>query len=368
MKTENDKSGSGAVGKPGESTTSKADTLTSNGISGLLNSEFAKEDTADTTGQETPPEAEAETEVHAEEGAAENEHAEAEAEAGQGEQQADEGGLPTEMQAALDEWEAKGGALPEGLQRVVNKRIGRLTADKETAARRAEAAEEALKTLQAEAEKLRNDPNRPTQASPSGIPDEQELATAERAAKKFLDHAEAYLDDTATPEERSRMERFMEAEKLDATGLKRRVRQISGYLRDELPVQRQTVQSFRAQEKEASAQAHRDFPWLADPKAPEHQVRTQMLKLLPDLPKRLPNHDLVMGIYMLGYKQYQQQLAAAAGKGTKAPPPKPPAGNGATRTAAATKPKASELASSKFSKSPTRDNAVDLARAALMEG
>jgi hypothetical protein len=367
------------VGQPGESTTLKASNLTSDGISGLLNSEFAKEDTAEKPGQETPPDAEAVTETHESqdgenaEAAAEQPQQEEQPEAkadGEGEQQ-DGADLSPEMQTALDEWEAKGGALPDSLQRVVNKRIGRLTADKETATRRAETAEAALKTLQAEAEQLRNDPNRPAQPGTFGIPNEKELATAERSARKFLDNAEAYLDESATPEERTKIERFMEANGLDAMGLKRQVRQINSYLRDELPQQRQRLQTFRTEERAAGAQAQRDFPWLADPKAPEQQVKATMLRLLPDLPTRLPNHDLVIGIYMLGYKAYQQQLAAANGKGgkpaAKTPPPKIPAGNRATRTATAMKPKPSDAASAAFSKVPSRDNAVELARAALAE-
>lgn len=379
MKDTPEKLASGAVGQPGETTTSKANHLTSDGISGLLNSEFAREDTAETSGQETPPEPEAVTESHEGE-AAKGGEAESAGEQQAGEQSAEVGAegageqsedspLPPEMQTALDEWEAKGGALPDSLQRVVNKRIGRLTADKETEKGRADRAENALKALQAEAEALRNDPQRPAQPMPLAVPDEQELVTAERSAKKFLDHAEAYLDDTATPAERTRIERFMETSGLDVNGLKRRVREINAYLRDELPQQRQQVQVFKTQEQAASAQARRDFPWLNNPQAPEHEIKATMLKFLPDLPKRLPNHELVMGIYMLGFKAYQQQLAAAAGKGkapAKTPPPKTPAGNGSIRTATA-KPKPSEAASAAFSKAPTRDNAVNLARAALLE-
>ena len=65
------------------------------------------------------------------------------------------------MRDALTAWEAKGGPLPEALQKVVNKRIGRLTAERETATQRADKAEAELKRVTAEAEALRNDPNRP---------------------------------------------------------------------------------------------------------------------------------------------------------------------------------------------------------------
>lgn len=352
------------MGQPGEPTTSKANTLTSNGISSLLNSEFAKEDTATPPGQETPPAGETVAADHAaaEEMAETAETAEAVVAA--------ENALPPEMQAALDEWEAKGGALPDSVQRVVNKRIGRLTADKETEKGRADRAEAAFKTLQAEAEGLRNDPQRPAQPAATGIIDETVLAKTEKAAKTFLDEAEAYLDDTANEQERGRIERMMATEGLDANALKRRVREINGYLRDELPEQKKQVAVFRTQENQFNAQADRDFTWLSDANAPEQKVRAEMLKLLPDLPKRLPNHKMIMGIYMLGFKAYEQQLAAnGTGKPatSKNPPPKTPAGNGATRTAAV-KGKPGDAATAAFSKAPTRENAVNLALAALREG
>jgi hypothetical protein len=413
MKDQIEKPESGAVGQPGEKTTSKADTLTSNGISSLLTSEFAKEDTAE-AGKETPPAHQRDAgpsdgkkadEQHHEQEQAEKELAERAEAAGKtvDEQRADEAAeateqtrletkakelnktveevqaleaeeadkaLPPEMQTALDEWEAKGGPLPESVQRVVNKRIGRLTEEKVAAETRANGLEAALKTAQAENETLRNDPNRPAQPNPFGIPNEQDLAKTERAAKKFLDQAEAYLDDTATPQEREQMERFMQQSGLDANGLKRRVREVNGYLRDELPSQKEQVRTFKAAEQQASAQARRDFAWLADANAPEQKVKAKMLKLLPDLPKRLPNHELVLGIYMLGYKQYEQQLkAAATAKGkpaAKTPPPRVPAGTGAARQTPA-RAKASDTASEAFSKAPTRENAANLARAALME-
>jgi len=365
------------VGQPGEPTTPKASNLTSDGISSLLNSEFANEDTADKPGQETPPDKKADDNSNpakADEAAAEQADTTADKKTAEepkldGEGEGDE--LPPEMQTALEEWEAKGGPLPDSVQRVVNKRIGRLTGEKEAAAKRAETAEAALKAAQAEAEKLRNDPSRPAQPNPHGIPNETELARTEKAAKTFLDEAEAYLDQTATPQEQERIERFMQSNGLDGTTLKRRVREVNAYLRDELPQQRATVQQFRAQETTFNAQAERDFPWLKDTAAPEHQVVNEMLKLMPDLPKRLPNHKLVLGIYLLGYKAYEAQLAAtktgtAKPAAAKNPPPKAPAGTGATH-AATVKPKSSDAASERFSKAPSRENAVSLARAALME-
>ena len=378
MKDTNDKSESGAVGQPGESTTREAKSFTSAGISSLLNSEFAK-DAAETPGQEIPPGEQAET-VHHEEGATE-EGGEAKVEDGKGEgegEQAvavveDEGGakLPAEMQTAIEEWEAKGGPLPDALQHVVNKRIGRLTGEKAEATKRAEAAEAALKHVQAEVETLRNDPQRPAAQLASPIPDEQALVKAERTAKQFLNEAEAYLDDAASPEERQRVERFMESNQLDANGLKRHVRQINAFVRDALPGQKQLVQQFKADERKFSEEARTAFAWLKDPNAPEQQARAQMLKLLPDLPKRLPNHEMVLGIYLLGMKAYEAQMTGkqspAAKTAAKTPPPRTPAGNATAQAAGRSRRSASDNAGEAFSKAPTRDNAVNLARAALME-
>jgi hypothetical protein len=377
---------SGAVGQPGETTTSagrtgqQANTLTSTGISSLLNSEFAKEDAASPPGQETPPAGETATDDHDRPAAGEERKEEGEeAKAEDGEQpkhedaQTDESRLPEEMQTALEQWEAKGGPLPDALQHVVNKRIGRLTGEKAEAQKRAETAEAALKQAQAEAEALRNDPQRPAANFAGAVPDEQVLLKTERTAKQFLNEAEAYLDETATPAERTRVERFMESNQLDANGLKRHVRQINAFVRDELPAQKAQVQQFRAAEQQATAEARKQFPWLNDANAPEQATKAQMLKLLPDLPKRLPNHEMVLGIYMLGYKAYEAQLAKGAKAPDKTPPartapPKTPAGSATAQAATTRRRSASDSAGEAFSKAPTRDNAVNLARAALMEG
>ena len=408
MKDKNVQPGDRAsAGKPGEST-AVAKSLTSSGVAGLLKSEFAEPDEKPkSAGSEDPPAGEdpangpagADGELPA--GAAEAKPGEGDGEAGEkvegeagteGDAEAKagaEGELPPEMQDALTAWEAQGGPLPEPLQKVVNKRIGRLTQEKADALKRAEAAEADKTRLATEVEQLKSDPNRPAAAPVATGLDEAALTKLDKTSALFLTEAENYLDDSATPEERQRIERYMESERLDDKGLKRRIREVNEFRTQSLPQQREALKAFRAQETTATATAKKYFAKLDDQASPEYADAKAVLQFMPELRSRTPAHQMALGTYVLGLKVMKQlhaagvdadafgavdtalqkafpEKGAAKPAAARTPPPKAPAG-GSAATARPAKVSPSEAVSQRFTKAPTRQNATDLARAALAE-
>ena len=391
---------SGAAGKPGESTAAKTEvTLTASGMADLLKSEFAgagaipeKEETETTPGTEIPPAAESHVAPAGEEivETTEAPTAEAAAKSSEDEQngeKATEAPLPADAQAALAAWEEAGGPLPKPLQALVDKRIGKLTGARDAEKLRADKAEAELQRVAAEAEALRNDPNRPATAAPAAILDEKSLAQLAGTAEKFLAEAENFLDDSATEDERARVERYMQSERLDVNGLKRRVRETNAWLTRELPTQRQQVQTFKAAEARNEPLVKAVFPWLDDKASPEYARAQQAMTLMPELRARTPDHRVALGTFVLGVKVMEHLAKAAVnsdagaaletalakafpitGKptpaATKAPPPKAPAGTSATTKP--TKPAKDDAARQSFNKTPTRQTATELARAALM--
>jgi len=427
MEIEKKKIESGAAGKPGESTAvSEKITLSASGMADLLKSEFAaeakpepppaheipaagesgvvqapeKEVVVEQDGAETP-EAKAEREAieatAASELAAraetngvtvEEQQAAEEAEAAKA-AEAHEAQLPADAQAELDRWAETGGPLPPALQAVVGKRIGKLTAAREAEKARADQAEEKLKAATAEAEALKADPNRPAHGTPPTVMDEKTVATMATTAQKLVTEIENYLDDTATDEERGRVERHMQSRGLDEKGLKRELRQVNAFLTQELPKLQTQVRQFKADEAQMSPVAKARFPWLTDKARPEYALAQQVLGMMPEIRQRTPAHELAVGAYVLGVKvltalkaaghegdaaaalepllakSFPAQGTAAKSATVKTPPPKSPAGGSAApgKTAAS---RPLDAASAKFNKTPNRQSATELARAALM--
>ena len=408
MEIKKDIKESGAAGKPGESTAvTEKITLSASGMESLLKSEFAQaEDASD-------PTTEAANEIPAAEVNGEAQGQEAEQGEGQGEEGRGESGeaaaadaapaqsatgeeaeavegeapLPADAQAALDKWAETGGPLPPALQAVVGKRIGKLTAARETEKARADQAEAALAAAKAEAEALRNDPNRPAHATPPTVLDEKSVATMAATAQKMVTEIENYLDDSATDDERGRVERFMQSRGLDAKGLKRELRTTNAFLTQELPQLREQVQRFKQQEAQLTPVAKARFPWLDDKARPEYAQAQQVLGLMPEIVQRTPAHKVAVGTYVLGLKVLEALNAAGLdgdataalgpvlakafpAKGsaaktvpTKTPPPKTPTGGSAAPGKVSAKPL--DAASTKFNQKMTRQSATDLARAAL---
>jgi hypothetical protein len=392
---------SGRAGQPGETTATerssqgapKADvlTLTSEGVASLLKSSFA-EDSPEA--EEAQPEAEHNDETEREkptegnegnqedgteqtpvasEGETEPEQTPAASEE-QEEQPAAE--LPEALQTAINEWEEQGGGeLPAALQALVEKRIGKLTGQREEERRAREAAEAQVRQLTEEVSQLRSDPRRVPQAG-TPLTDERSLNDLARSAEALVADAENVLDGTANEEEAERIRRFMESEHLDNNGLKHRVRELNRWLSGEVPKQKQQIQQFRAAEAQAAPIAKRFFPWLEKKDTPEYGMAQEVLRLVPELRTRTPAHQVALGVYVLGLKEFEKLQRATAGKkgpnGTKGAngraavsrvaPKSPVTGAAAPRARQASE---EEAARQRFEKAPTRDAVESLLRAGL---
>lgn len=418
--------GSGAAGKPGETTAHSAHAsggaapggaatanarkataqdealkdLTSDGVSALLRGQFAAEeptteDAPDQTnegvqagategGADAPEGAAIDEDVTAEPpsgGANETEVAPASEEAG------GEEAIPEALASAIAEWEASGAeGLPGALQGLVDRRIGKLTGARdeertarETAERRAAAAEAEVAELKAT--------GATGVAKGSGISSERELDGLEETALRVVSEAEAVLDESATAEETARVQRWMQEHGIaDSAGLKRKVRELNTWLNREVPKERQRLQVFRQQEAAVEPLAKQLFPWLEEKASPEYQQAQKALQLFPDLKQRTPAHKLALGIYVLGVREFEKleaaYLASTGGTGAKAgakaplpaaegnrptkPPPKAPVGGAAPPSRRVNGKEAQEEAArARFAKTPTRESVTELLKAQL---
>lgn len=405
---------SGTAGKPGEgrnghragaATPPKADiALTADGIASLLKGQLAEADPEKPNAEGDQPSGTPEghtpndgTDPNAGQPAGEGEGAgegqgeggeetpagdeTPAAEDGSGEGEGEGSGepqMPAELQSAIETWEEQGGGeLPPVLQALVEKRIGKLTAQRETEKSARESAEAKVRELETEVEQLRSAEG--GQAQPVGVlgmEDEKVLLKRERDFQGFLDDAQNYLDDTATAEERGRIEQFMEANGFDNTKLRRQVREVERVLR-ELPAQRQQVREklaeFRKIETAVEPEVKKYFPWIDDKTNPNYQKAQEVLKGIPDLKQRTASHRLVLGIYVLGLNAFEKlRGTATAGQPAKGgvkpsakPPVKPPGGGTAAPPAAARangQAAAEEATRQKFTKAPTRANAIEMAK------
>lgn len=405
MKTENNNVESRTPEQRGETTGETAvQNLSGTAVADLLKSEFTEaiqNPPADEEDDETPsPTAEAEessqageTDEATEDGSEPAEEAET-APSEEETQDADaenaaEDELPAEMRDALTEWEAKGGPLPEPLQKVVNKRIGRLTSEREAAVTKAGQLEKQLADVTGELNQLRADPARPAFSTPEGVQDEATLTKLDKASSKFLEEAEDYLDGTADDTVRGRVESYMaqRGQPANEKTLRRVIREFSEWRRESLPQQREALKQFRTLETQANSQAKAWFGKLDDKTSAEAAKAQEVLKYVPELKFRSPSHEIAKGVYVLGFKvleALQQQgtkqdlfgaLDAALAKAfppkatvTKPkPPPKTPAGKTATvqprgRVTAA------DAARTEFQKAPTRESVTNLLAAQIRGG
>lgn len=376
--TQTDIRESGKRGSPenqpraGAARSPEADTLTSSGIASLLKSEFAAQDKPEESpgNDEVPPgeEAGSTDDAGAAEATAENaEHAEATA----GTEQTEQGQLPQELQAAIEQWEEQGGGeLPQVLQELVNRRIGKLTGEREEHRTARETAEARVRELEQQVEQLQASPER-TVAAPAGPTDPKALDKLEKTTRGFLSDAENFLDGTATEEEQGRIERYMQENRLDEKGLKRMVREVSMFLTTDLPEQKRAAQSFRQAEAQAEPMAKKYFPWLYDKAAPEYARAQEVLQTMPDLPSRTPLHKLITGVYVLGLKEFDRLRAGGNGKGQMAngkarPPARTPAtGAAPPKPRASAGPAEEEDARRQFNERPTAQNVEKLLKLGL---
>ena len=276
--------------------------------------------------------------------------------------------LPKRLQAELDAWEERGGGrLPEALQALVDKRIGKLTGDREEEKAGREKAEARVAELEALVK------SKAAGAAPSGpmaYATEQELDTAQERAQGFVSDVENYLDDAASEAERVRVERYMERSGLDAKALKREMRNVNAFLTTQLPKEREALKQFRAMEAQAAPVAKQHFSFLEDKQSPEHQFANEVLAMMPDLRSRTPAHELVLGIWALGRREYEKLLAPAAkgnGKAVARVPIKTPTSGGTAPPARRAAPKEAQEADARnrFEAAPSRETVTELLKAGL---
>ena len=403
METKVNSSVTGKTAQPAETTVdkdkkSKGPVLTSDAVASLLQSEWANDaetpeqtqvtevqpepnagvtndltaEKADqTAGDETPqaePAEDAEPAVEAEDSGTEE--------------------MPAELQSAIEQWESKGGGeLPAVLQKLVDRRISREVGKTKAEKERAEALAAEAEQLRGEVEQLRNDPQR--QGPPPTVADERALSNTQKAARTFVNDVENFLDGSATDEERTRVERHMQANGLDESKLKRLMRDTKNWLTDEYPQELQKVRTFKQQETALEPVVKKFFPRLDDKAAPEYQIAQQVLRDYPEVRSRTPAHRAAVGIYVLGktvfdhlqaadtpdmVSKVKELLSAVKLPGTlgtttapatvKKAPPKPPTGAAApVRTPG--QPKREEVARESFHKAPTRENVTELLKAGL---
>jgi len=293
--------------------------------------------------------------------------------------------LPPELQQAIEQWEeASGGELPPVLQTLVERRINRAVAQRDAEKERADQAEQRATAAEARMQELES-AGGAAAAPVVGTMTEKQLEEVAANAERFLADAEAYLDDTATPQERERIERYMERNQVDATGLKRSVREMSRYVTTQLPQQQERLRQFRTQEKAFEPEAKKYFPWLDNKAAPEYAMAQEVFKTIPDLKQRTPAHRLVLGVYVLGLKQFNAMKAAqkAGGKAgaaatatngrlkvklpVKAPVKAPVAGAAAPAARVNGKRAAEDQVRSEFNKRPTAEGVARLFKMGLHE-
>lgn len=274
--------------------------------------------------------------------------------------------VPEALATAIEEWEAAGGGeLPAALQGLVEKRINKIVGERETEKTARAAAEAKVVELEAALEK---GPIAPAPNVGMGL-DEKGLTKLEGTVRQLLNDAENYLDDSATPEEKGRVEEYMESQRLDAKGLKRQVRELGGWLQG-VPGERARIQQFQAEEAKLEPEVKGLFPWLDNKAAPEYRQAQEVLQLLPELRQRTPAHRVALGVYVLGLKELAKLKAAKQGQPAKASvpakvPPKTPAGGAATGRAVNGKQKSEETARQALEQAPTRANVTALLKQSL---
>ena len=393
---------SGAAGKPGEATArtaavedaSKAENLLSSAaVTSLLRSHLAETDEPEAGSEnqnqreDEADQATADREVtegaaaEATEGAESTEAAET-TEATEGEEATEAEELEQALADPVKEWIENGkGKLPSELQAIVDKRIGKLTGEREAERSARETAEQERDAARAEAAELRSKGGAAHSPGPLEIRTEAELDDEQHRASQLIEDAEAYLDNSATDEERATMERYMAKNGLDEKGMKRLVRQFGTHLRDNLPAERQRLVQFRQQEQAAEPEAQKYYPWLSDKKDPRYAKAQEALRGFPDLPRRTPVHKLLLGALITGLTDLETRRAAETagknGNGKPAPagkaaviprkaPPKPP-GGGAAPGAARTNGNATEEAARQKLQTNgyTRANVTELLKSSL---
>jgi len=277
--------------------------LTSSDVTRLLSGDLAKAD-GEAAGEEVQPAGEA----------GETLPGDGKGEVRSPKSEGEEAELTEGLRAELEAWEANGGGtLPAALQVLVDKRIGKLTGQREAAEKRVAELEHTAKRvaeLEQELTTLRSDPTRTAPAT--RVASEKHLDGLEAKARQFVADVENYLDETADDAERDRVESHMKANGRDVKGLKRELREVAQYLATEMPKEREALRTFRKAEAESAPVAKKYFPWLDDKASAEYRTAQEVLGIVPDLDARTPGHRVALGIWVLGHQQFMKMLEADA--------------------------------------------------------
>lgn len=293
--------------------------------------------------------------------------------------------VPEALQEAITEWETSGGGeLPPALQKLVGKRIDKLTSQREQERTAREAAEARTATLESEVEALKAN-GAPGQASANGLPDLKQLELLERSGRRALADIEEVLAGAATEDEAKRVANLIGSERLDTPEAQRAIRQQKRDLEAGLasvPAERQRVQAFRSEEAKVAPIAKQWFPFLFDKADPDYQEAQAVLQVMPGLRTATPNHQIALGTYILGLRELRRlhpdAFPAGAAKGKpngarpvlprKAPVKSPASGGGAAAPSGARAKgrEAEEVAArQRFEKSPTSKSVTELLKASL---
>jgi hypothetical protein len=207
----------------------------------------------------------------------------------------------------------------------VQKRIDKLT-------RRLRETEEALETERQRVRDLEESTAEQTGAPTPSTPAQtglehlsaSQIERVERDATELRDSIEDYLDGVADDSQRVRVERYMETQKLDETGLKRSRRELARLLERHIPARRE----FIRHQSDADAKTVQMFPWWNDRTSPEYQEAVAMLHARPEV-RKWPDWKFALSVSVVGLREVRKQLEAKTGKPAAStvaakPPPKVP--------------------------------------------
>ena len=227
-----------------------------------------------------------------------------------GEQKAEATGvLPEHLEAELAQWEAAGGTLPASLQKLVERRIGKVVGEREAAATRATAAEAEATRLAGELAAVRSQKAEGGTRMPMDTA--EALAAKVAASKKFLKDARPFVGGYANEDQKTRLEALMQQNRIDENGLRQMMDEVSDWLSLEVPQQQQALQQFKQAEAQVAPIMASRFASLAKKDSPEAKVADEILQMFPEIKSRTPAHGLAIGTYVLGKIAAEHLLAAS---------------------------------------------------------
>ena len=321
--------------------------LTPAGVSSLLSTEFAKQPEAAPTGEakksgeEVQPEKKAEIidkaaepkwsddkkawfelrakattpeEIEAADAQApeftaeEREWIEANPDGGSAEEEVHGGTLPEHLEAELAEWEKTGGTLPASLQKLVEKKIGKVVGEREAQKTRADKAEAEVARLNGELQQA-SQQQRPT-AGVGGM-DEKKLSDMVTASEKFRADARAFIGDYADEATAARIQKHMETAGLDDKGLRRQLDEVNDWLTQGAPKVQAQLRTFNETRAKIEPVVKSRFPTIGDVNTPEGKTVAEIGKFLPELTSRSPAAKFSLGVYALGMAAWEHLGAAS---------------------------------------------------------